>query len=82
MRKEACQHVIAGTTEAQKSALCPLQKQGVKWAIAGRNQKKLESVREELAKIDPSVKVLSVSKSARNSVGRVLNTRSKAVGLI
>ena len=34
-----------------------LQKQGINWALAGRNQKKLDSVKDELRKIDPSVKV-------------------------
>lgn len=32
------------------------QKQGVKWALAGRNRQKLESIRDKLCKIDPSVK--------------------------
>ena len=38
------------------SAVC-LQKQGVKWALAGRNKQKMESIRQNLAKIDPTVKV-------------------------
>jgi len=32
------------------------QKQGVKWALAGRNRQKLEGIREGLCKIDPTVK--------------------------
>ena len=37
------------------------QKQGVKWALAGRNKQKLEGIRENLCKIDPSVKVSPLS---------------------
>ena len=38
------------------SAVC-LQKQGVKWALAGRNKQKMESIRHNLASIDPTVEV-------------------------
>lgn len=35
-----------------------VQGKGVRWAIAGRNQGKLERVRKDLESIEPSVKVL------------------------
>lgn len=34
-----------------------LQKAGVKWAMGGRNKQKLENVRQNLCKIDSTIKV-------------------------